>query len=85
MAALRKKWSARDPKTFTHLLLDGGKLHVPDQQHTPMVYPNRAMYRYRGELLPAEEIRRRNPAVDMMFLSQWTPTPRPPRSSTPSP
>ena len=34
MAALRKKWSARDPKTFTHLLLDGGKLHVPDQQHT---------------------------------------------------
>jgi hypothetical protein len=34
MASLRKKWGAKDPQKFTHLLLDGGKLFVPDQQHS---------------------------------------------------
>ena len=47
------------------------------QQRTVLDAPmvNHTLYRYRGELLPAEEIRRRNPAVEMMFLSRWTPTP----------
>jgi len=33
MASLKKKWASKDPKKFTHLLLDGGKLFVPDEQH----------------------------------------------------
>ena len=69
----KKKWPARG-KTFTHLLLDGGKLDVPDAQHSLFLgdYANAVA---RGEMLFVVEAR--TPIFRLFVDFDFKPPPAP--------
>ncbi len=74
MTSLKKKWAAKDPKKFTHLLLDGGKLSVPDQQHSLFLsdYANAVA---RGE--PLYVVETRTPVFRLFVDFDFKPPPPP--------